>query len=137
MIPLVEFLLQQRRSLLHPDSWNNSLILGTILGTLSLSRCISHYWNSSRIPSVHQDTSRLSRSIGLQGYKGHRQSKRFSAHRTELLNRVRQVPCRSWIEEHPVGYGREETIKLIIKTQTRQPTQRKSQCHMKLLMRYS
>jgi hypothetical protein len=130
MIPLVDFLLQQRRSLLHPDSWNNSP------HALSLSRCISHYWNSSRIPSVHQDTSRLSRSIGLC-YKGHRQSKRFSAHRTELLNRVRQVPCRSWIEEHPVGYGREETIKLIIKTQTRQPTQRKSQCHMKLLMRYS
>ena len=35
--------------------------------------------------------------------KGHRQSIRFSTRSTELLYRVRQVPCGSRIWEHPMG----------------------------------
>jgi hypothetical protein len=92
-IVMTRSILRQRCSLFHQDCCNNSRHAGR-----RPSRCVSDY----SIPCIHQDPSRVSRTTRFC-QTSHRQPIRFSTCRTELLLIVRQVPCRSRIQEHPMG----------------------------------
>ena len=55
------------------------------------SRCISHLSSQPRLPCIHLDPTGIQAPTRIRS-TGHRQLIRFSTCRTELLNRVRQVP---------------------------------------------